>query len=150
MIRDRSTVKVEPGLFLQPYVVSQLSGAVIEAIVEGSEVTASEYAVTSWLNLVRSATPTALAHDLGLAPTTLSAMIDRLVRKGQVRKVRNPDDGRSYVLEPTPKGEATNARNARRFEGALRDLRSHLDGDPEEILDSLRRLEQALRKTLAS
>ena len=101
---------MKPGLFLQPFVVAQLSGAMIEAVVEGSEVTASEYAVTSWINVVGGATPTELAEDLGLAPTTLSAMIDRLVRKKQLRRVRHPEDGRSYRLELTPKGKATNAR----------------------------------------
>jgi DNA-binding MarR family transcriptional regulator len=148
MMRNRSTVKVQPGLFLQPFVVAQLTGAVIEQVVEGSEVTASEYAVTSWLNIVGRATPTELARDLGLAPTTLSAMIERLVRKGQVRKVGHPADGRSYVLDPTAKGRATNARNGRRFAAALRRLRAHLDGDPEEILDAMRRLEEAARKAL--
>lgn len=150
MMRNRSTVKVEPGLFLQPYVVSQLSGALIEAVVEGSDVTASEYALTSWLPHTPTPTPTTLSQELGLAPTTLSAMIDRLVRKGQVRRVRHPGDGRSYVLELTPRGKGTNIRNSRRLERTLRELRSHLDGDPEEILEALRRLEHALRKTLAS
>ena len=150
MIRNRTTVKVKPGLFLQPFVVAQLSGAMIEAVVEGSEVTASEYAVTSWINVVGGATPTELAEDLGLAPTTLSAMIDRLVRKKQLRRVRHPEDGRSYRLEPTPKGRATNARNAQRFSHAIATLRDNLDGDPEEILDALGRLEAALRRSLAS
>jgi DNA-binding MarR family transcriptional regulator len=146
MIRNRTTVK--PGLFLQPFVVAQLSGALIEEIVEGSEVTAPEYAVTSWLNVVGSATPGQLARELGLSPTTLSAIIDRLVRKRQVRRVRHPGDGRSYVLEPTAKGKATNARNAKRFEQTIARLRANLDGDPEEILDALRKLEEALRTTI--
>src|SRR5207237_5311300 len=80
MLRDRTTVKVQPGLFLQPFVVTQLSGEVIVGVVEGSEVTATEYAVTSWLAIVEPATPTELSGDLGISPTTLSAMIDRLVR----------------------------------------------------------------------
>jgi DNA-binding MarR family transcriptional regulator len=149
MIRNRTTVKVTPGLFLQPFVVSQLSGSVIEKVVEGSEVTASEFAVTSWLNVVGGATPTELADRLGLAPTTLSAMIDRLVRKKQVRRVRHPEDGRSYRLELTAKGKATNARNGERFARAIETLRAHLDGDPDEILAALRRLEEALRRSLA-
>jgi DNA-binding MarR family transcriptional regulator len=121
----------------------------IEAVVEGSEVTASEYAVTSWLGVVGGATPTDLARDLGLSPTTLSAMIDRLARKQQVRRVRHPEDGRSYLLELTTRGKATNARNAQRFEKALQALRARLDGEPEEILGALRRLEDALRQTIA-
>jgi DNA-binding MarR family transcriptional regulator len=146
MIRNRTTVK--PGLFLQPFVVAQLSGALIAEIVDGSDVTASEYAVTSWLNVVGSATPGELARDLGLSPTTLSAMIDRLVAKKQVRRVRHPEDGRSYVLEPTAKGKATNARNGKRFQRTLARLREHLDGDAEEVLDAMRRLELALRLTI--
>jgi DNA-binding MarR family transcriptional regulator len=146
MVRTRSTVK--PGLFLQPFVVAQLSGALIARVVEGSEVTAPEYALTSWLNVVGSATPTELSRALGISPTTVSAMVDRLVRKRQLRRVRHPGDGRSYVLEPTAKGKATNARNAQRFERAMRSVREQLDGDPEEILEALRRLEDALRKAL--
>jgi DNA-binding MarR family transcriptional regulator len=148
MIRNRTTVK--PGLFLQPFVVSQLSGALVEEIVAGSEVTASEFAVTSWLNVVGSATPGELSRALGMSPTTLSAMIDRLVRKKQLRRVRHPGDGRSYVLEATAKGKATNVRNGKRFLAALERLRGNLEGDPEEILDAMRRLEDALRKTLPS
>jgi DNA-binding MarR family transcriptional regulator len=146
MIRNRTTVK--PGLFLQPFVVSQLSGALIDEIVAGSEVTAAEFAVTSWLNVVGSATPGEISRTLGMSPTTLSAMIERLVRKRQVRRVRHPEDGRSYVLEPTAQGRATNARNGKRFLKTIERLRGHLDGDPEEILEAMRRLEAALRATL--
>jgi DNA-binding MarR family transcriptional regulator len=148
MIRDRTTVKRRPGLFLQPYVLAQLSGTLIVQVVEGSEVTATEYALTSWLAVQRSATPSQLADELGLAPTTLSAMIDRLVQKGQIRRVPHPDDGRSYLLELTPQGQKTNVRNARRLERVIGDLRAELDSDPEEILEAMRRLEAALRRVL--
>ena len=150
MLRNRTTtVKVQPGLFLQPYIVSQLSGAVVVAVVEGSEVTATEYALTSWLHVVGDATPTELAADLGLSPTTVSAMIDRLVQKRQVRRVRNPEDGRSYLLELTEAGKKTNLRNSRRLAEAIQTLRGHLEGDPEEILAALRLLENGLRTMLA-
>jgi DNA-binding MarR family transcriptional regulator len=148
MLRNRTTVKVQPGLFLQPYIVSQLSGEVIVQVVEGSEVTATEYALTSWLNIVGEATPSELAADLGLSPTTVSAMIDRLVRKKQVRRVRHPDDGRSYRLELTAAGVRTNARNGKRLWEAIQRLRGHLEGDPEEILAAMRLLEDGLRKLL--
>jgi DNA-binding MarR family transcriptional regulator len=148
MIRNRSTVKVQPGLFLQPFVVAQLSGSIVVDVVEGSEVTAPEYAVTSWIPHAASATPSELAADLGLAPTTLSAMIDRLVRKGQVRRVRHPEDGRSYVLELTAAGKRTNQRNSRRLSEAIERLRAELDADPEEILGAMRLLEDALRRVL--
>lgn len=150
MLRDRTTVKAKPGLFLQPHVVAQLVGTLIQRVVEGSEVSAAEYAVTSWLNVVGGATPGELAAQLGMSPTTLSALIERLVRKRQVRRVPHARDGRSYLLELTPQGKATNARNAERFQAAMESVRAELEGDPEEILVALRRLESALRKTLAA
>jgi DNA-binding MarR family transcriptional regulator len=150
MIRNRTTVKVQPGLLLQPFVVSQLSGAVVVGVVEGSEVSATEYALTSWLKVAGDATPTELAADLGLSPTTVSAMIDRLVRKKQIRRVRHPEDGRSYRLELTAAGERTNNRNGRRLTEALQRLRGHLEGDPEEILAAMRLLEDGLRRMLDS
>jgi DNA-binding MarR family transcriptional regulator len=149
MVRNRSIVKLQPGLFLQPFVVSQLVGTVIEGLVDGTEISASEYAVTSSINIFVSVTPTELARTLGLSPTTLSAAIERLVRKKQVRRVRHPEDGRSYVLELTARGKATNAKIAERFAVAMRSVRGHLDGDPDEVLGALRRLEAALRATIA-
>jgi len=148
MLRGRTTVKVQPGLFLQPFVVTQLSGEVIVAVVEGSEVTATEYAVTSWLAIVGPATPTELWGDLGITPTTLSAMIERLVRKKQVRRLRHPEDGRSYLLELTAAGKKTNERNGRRLAQQIERLRGNLQGDPEEILAAMRRLEDGLRALL--
>lgn len=149
MLRDRTTVKRRPGLFLLPHVVAQLSGALVVQVVEGSEVTATEYALSSWLAIQGQATPSDLAFDLGMAPTTVSTLIDRLVQKKQVRRVRHPQDGRSYLVELTKRGVATNLRNSRRLEQCIARLRENLEGDPEEILAGMRLLEQALRRTLA-
>jgi DNA-binding MarR family transcriptional regulator len=146
MVRTRTTVK--PGLLLQPYILFQLAGAIVDGVTEGSDVVGGEFAVASWLNASGHTTPTELARDLGLAPTTLSAIIDRLVRKGQARRIANPDDGRSYLLELTARGKATNARNSARFTEAIQQVRQHLDADEEETLEAMRRLEEALRKTL--
>src|SRR4051812_28659852 len=109
MMRNRTTVK--PGLFLQPFVVSQLSGRLIEQIVEGSNVTPAEYAVTSWLNATGSATPGEISRELGITPTTLSAMIERLVRKKEVRRGRRPADGRPYNAAATAQGRGAQRRD---------------------------------------
>lgn len=139
----------QPGLMLQPFVVSQLVGSLIEEIVEGSDVSAAEFAVTSSLAIVGTATPTELARKLGLSPTTLSAMLKRLTQKGQLRRTRHPDDGRSSVLELTRAGKATNARNVKRFAVVMARLRENLRIPPDEVLEPMRRLEDALRATLA-
>jgi DNA-binding MarR family transcriptional regulator len=84
-----------------------------------------------------------------MSATTLSAMIERLVAKGEVRRIPNAGDARSYLLELTPQGKATNARNARRLGAELTAVRANLEGDPHEILAAMRMLEAALRGRIA-
>jgi DNA-binding MarR family transcriptional regulator len=146
MVRSRTTVK--PGLLLQSLVLDQLSGALVADVIAESGLTGNEYAVASWLNIRERTTPSELAADLGMAPTTLSSIIDRLVRKGQVKRVPNPDDGRSYLLQLTAKGKATNAANAARFERMIARLRAELEREEEEILETMRALEAAMRRAL--
>jgi DNA-binding MarR family transcriptional regulator len=146
IVRTRTTVK--PGLFLQPYVLTRLTAQLLEHVTDGLGFVENDYAVVSWLNICGQATPTELAGDLGMKPTTLSTVIDRCVKKGFARRKRNPDDGRSYVVELTAKGKATNARAAERFDAVMRRLLGNLEGDREEILAQMRVLEDAMRKTL--
>lgn len=139
---------LRPGLFLQPFVVSQLVGTVLADMVEGSDISASEFAVTSVIGILPGVTPTELARSLGMSPTTLSAMLNRLEEKRQIRRRRDPEDGRRSVLELTAKGERTRRRNLERFPAWLESVRGHLGGDPEDVLEAMRRLEEALRAAL--
>ena len=43
-----------------------------------------------------------LSEHSGLAPATVTALIDRLERKKFARRVPNPKDGRSVLIEPVP------------------------------------------------
>jgi DNA-binding MarR family transcriptional regulator len=146
MVRTRTTVK--PGLLLQAVVLDQLGGALVADVIAESGLTGGEFAVASWLNIRERATPSELATDLGMAPTTLSSIIERLVRKGQVKRVPNPEDGRSYLLQLTAGGKATNAANAARFQRMITRVRAELDRDEEEILEAMRALEAAMRRAL--
>ena len=147
MVRTRTSVK--PGLLLQPFVLNRLAGRLVEEVTAGLGYVDNEFAVTSWLNVCGRATPTELATDLGMKPTTLTAVIERVVKKGLVRRRPNPDDGRSYVVELTARGKATNARAGERFDAMMRRLVANLEGDREEILAQMRLLEAAMRKTIA-
>jgi DNA-binding MarR family transcriptional regulator len=148
MVRARTHVEARPGLLLQPFVLDQLAGQLIEIILEGSGLVGNEFAVSSWLNIRGRATPSSLAADLGLKPTTLSSVLERLVAKGQIRRRPNPEDGRSYLVELTAKGKATHARIFERFNTVAVRLAANLEGDREEILAQMRVLEAAMRRTL--
>jgi len=81
-------------------------------------------------------------------PAKLQGIIVGCRGKGFARRVRNPEDGRSYLLELTPKGKATNARAAARFDEMMARLLGNLAGERETILEHMRVLEDAMRRSL--
>ena len=139
-----------PGLFLQPFVVAQLVGALVADMLEGTGLSGAEFAVTSAIAIWPGITPTELARRLGMPATTLSALLNRLEEKGQVRRSRDPADGRRSILALTAKGARTRQRSLERFPAWLRRVREELDGDPENVLEAMRLLEAALRAALES
>jgi DNA-binding MarR family transcriptional regulator len=79
--------------------------------------------------------------------TTLSDAVRRLEARTLVRRRRNPDDGRSSLLELTPRGD----REWRAGWGALRRISEALkrEVDEEEMRDALTRLGDAFESILA-
>ncbi|MFI5838645.1 MarR family winged helix-turn-helix transcriptional regulator [Catenuloplanes sp. NPDC051500] len=47
-----------------------------------------------------------IAAEAGLAPTSVTGLIDRLERKGFARRVPNPADGRGVLVEFVPESRA--------------------------------------------
>jgi DNA-binding MarR family transcriptional regulator len=86
----------------------------------------------------------ALADELGVTPSTVSRLCDRLVRKGLVRRREDRRDRRAVRLALTPAGrELVDAVTERR----RTEITGLLDGIPEEeqrsLVHALRRLAQA-------
>ncbi|MFE9621290.1 MarR family winged helix-turn-helix transcriptional regulator [Streptomyces sp. NPDC006384] len=78
-----------------------------------------------------------LAERLGINRTIMVSVIDRLEERGEVRRTRNPDNRRQYVLSLTDEGRR--ALDVRRRAVAERDARLTSVLTPEETarLDSL-------------
>lgn len=64
---------------------------------------------------------TDLAQQLGVEPPTITRMVRRLERGGLVERRRDPDDGRTLRIHPTPR--------ARLLEAMVRRTWSDLDGE---------------------
>ncbi len=72
--------------------------------------------------------------------TTLRDNIQRLVDRGLVRRVPNPEDGRSYLLVPTPRGIEVAETAGAALHAAYIALEAELPrprADYEAILDEL-------------
>ena len=90
-----------------------------------------------------------LSTLLGTPPTTLSSQLVRLQRRKEIKRRRNPDDGRSSLIELTKQGE----KNVLAAMPALREsvarVSEHLDYSIEELDFALDRLEDALRTAVS-
>jgi DNA-binding MarR family transcriptional regulator len=77
---------------------------------------------------------TALADDLGVPPSTVTGMMDRLVEGGWLARERDPEDRRAVVMKSTPAlGELVRSL---KHEGS-RTLEKALHGIPAAVRDRL-------------
>jgi DNA-binding MarR family transcriptional regulator len=139
-----------PNVLLQAFAIQNLARDALERAFAGLPLTPREWGVLSILRAFGPQTPTDLAAFLGMAPTTLSSMIERLVRRRLARRARNPADGRSYTLEVTATGGKLLETAGPRFQAVLDGLNAQLGSDREAVLDAQEALTQALRRTLAT
>ena len=73
--------------------------------VSGDPVSAHQASILDHLDEVDAMSVTDLAGHMGVTVATMSLAIDRLERKGYVRRDRDPRDRRRVLLRVTPAGE---------------------------------------------
>lgn len=91
----------------------------------------------------------ALAQQLGIVPTTATSIVDRLVRRGLVRRERPETNRRVVALWLTPAGEAAVARIAQEERAASRAMLDALDpGEHETIVNAMERVAAHLNRLI--
>jgi DNA-binding MarR family transcriptional regulator len=137
------------NVFFRTFILSQLIGELLDREIARAGGDSRDLGTLSGIGILGPVTPTELAGFLGMAPTTLSAVLRRLEQAGALRRRRNPDDGRSVLVELTAKGR-------KRWESAWPGLRASLDKVDAElvqpvptVLSAMDELERALRAALA-
>ena len=122
------------------WLVSRAATAQIDAAVQPSGLDADEFAIYSVLAGADGMTPTELANWMAAPPTTVSSYVKRFERRGHVRRVANPDDGRSYLLELTASGRAAHRTAGELFAPVLARVTSALGpaaADTHRLLQDL-------------
>jgi DNA-binding MarR family transcriptional regulator len=126
-------------LFLKASTTAHLVGQIVERQVEPVGIPAFLLALLTHIRDHQPVTPSTVSAVSGAPLTTLRDNIQRLVDRGLVGRIPNPDDGRSYLLVITPKGRRITAEAGDALleayvalEGELGDLRPH-----ERRLDEL-------------
>jgi DNA-binding MarR family transcriptional regulator len=92
-------------LFLDLFRLSQLTGAVVDRQLGQHGIPAYLFGLLSQIHRLTPVTPSAISQATGMATTTLRDNIQRLVDRDLIRRMPNPSDGRSYLIELTDGGE---------------------------------------------
>ncbi|GAB3594717.1 hypothetical protein GCM10027446_19020 [Angustibacter peucedani] len=132
------------GPLLLSYAVDQQVRELLELTFGDAPLTPPEFAVYSVLNLSGPTTPSELALDLGMGRSTLSNWLRRMDSRGHLRRRRNPDDGRSQLVQLTPAGRRLTERCFPAFSLAVETFREALDVDEHVLLDTLEAMSTAL------
>src|SRR5438552_9704546 len=90
-------------------------------------------------------TMSALAEAEQVRRPTITRLVDGLERRGLVRRVNDPADGRVQLVEATAAGKRLLQKGrARRVERLLKDI-AHLPAEDQEVLARAAQLMEALR-----
>jgi DNA-binding MarR family transcriptional regulator len=120
-------------------------GALLDKALAGSGLNADEFGFFSVLVDNQPITPKRISELVGMPATTVSSYLNRLIASGHISKTRNPADGRSFLVELTPKGFAVQYEAWKRFVPAQDAVIDNLQPPTQEILDALKQLIEAVR-----
>jgi DNA-binding MarR family transcriptional regulator len=131
------------------YILGQLTNDLFDSSMARRKLNPNDFALQSAIGVYQPITPSQLSTLLGTPPTTLSSQLARLERRKQIKRRRNPEDGRSSLIELTKAGERNVAEAAPALRGALSLVAEHLDYPLEDLDLALDRLEDALRAAVS-
>ncbi len=136
-------------LFLKAATTSQLVGRIVDAQVEPLGIPGYLVALLTHVRDLAPVSPSGVSAGSGAPLTTLRDNTQRLVDRGLVERVQNPDDGRSYLLVLTRRGEAVTRDAGDALLAAYLELERHLPRPLLEVEALLDELNEALRAVLA-
>jgi DNA-binding MarR family transcriptional regulator len=134
---------------LDLHLAYHLAGSLIEHELASVGITAEEYAVYSVLVHEGGLTPTELSRRLGLALSSTIFRSGKLIERGHARRIPNPRDGRSALIELTPQGRRVVERARPAFDRVLDRIERHLELERAEVHAVIAKLGEAVDAALA-
>lgn len=139
----------DADLLQELYTTGLLVGLLVDEELEKAGVPQALFSFLGWVTRLQPVTPGTLATETGLPPTTIRDYVRRLVERGDVRKIPNPTDGRSYYLVLTRKGQALSDRGWPAVVAAFGRMARHLERPAAEHLTASRELRRAAKRSIA-
>ena len=137
------------GPLLLVYALSQQTQRLLDEHIDMSRMAGGAFAVYSVIGAEEPVTPSRLADILGMPPTSLSYVIRRMHETGHLKRVRNPDDGRSVLLQLTARGRRVLDQALLGFATAIGQFRRELDVDEPGLLRYLEAMSGALERSIS-
>jgi DNA-binding MarR family transcriptional regulator len=135
---------------LDLHLAYHLVGSLIEYELAGVGISAEEYAVYSVLvHEGGGLTPTELSRRLGLALSSTIFRSGKLIERGHARRIPNPRDGRSALIELTPQGRRVVERARPAFDRVLDRIERHLELERADVQAVISKLGEAVDAALA-
>ena len=141
--------KYRPGPILNIFVANQLATQLAAREFERAGLEARWVAILHLIWLHEPVTPTELEQLSGMPSTTLRDYVNELVDRGEVRRVANPADGRSQLLELTPAGERLADETRLAFQHAWKRIEKHLGRPLKDFDPPVEALIRGLRAALS-
>ena len=104
------------------------------ALAERVGLSATENKALELLDRHGPMTPAQLAKEAGLAPASVTALLDRLDRKQAARRVPHPKDGRRFLVEIDPDHRARSGALFADFVAGLHEMLGSYDDDELAVL----------------
>lgn len=142
-----ATPQLDKGLanvLFDVWLVSRAATAAIDVAIADTGLDADEFAIYSMLVSGDGMTPTDLAHWMAAPMTTVSSYVKRFERRGHVDRLRNPADGRSFVIRLTPEGRSAHRAAGAQFLPLLGNIDARLGDDIDEVRRRLVQLHTAV------
>lgn len=144
-MRSRHPERPRP-LLLDIWAASQLVAEVLDRKLMDAGLDPYGWATLSVIGAFGPVTPSDVAWRTGRPLTTTSDLIRRLVERGEVERLPNPDDGRSQLLQLTKKGDAVWRAGWPAIDTTLQDIAANLERPLDEVHDAIEDLVSALRE----
>jgi DNA-binding MarR family transcriptional regulator len=140
-----------PTVLFEVFWTQQKRKRLIEAALAGVDLPPEDYPFYVMIGAEGPWTPTGLAARLEMPLSTVTFRVRRLERRGHAERVRNPDDGRSFLIRLTPKGRRLLDKARPRFRDYAEAVEVRLGGGKTAALVSeLAELRGAIDEELAS
>lgn len=137
------------NVLLSVWAVARSASELLNPALAASGLSADDFAIYSVLAKRGPLTPTELARHMAAPPTTVSSHLARFTRRGDVRRVPNPNDRRSYLIVLTARGRSSHQRAGALYKPVLHDVMAALGDDEPSVRAALARLRSVLDQARA-